>query len=85
MNFLSALKIYAQPRVLGMLALGFSAGLPPQPLRAHQALDQAVDLVYGKKSFVSEAERVAFLLDRYRALTSLLPGSGAASSRQKRS
>jgi PAT family beta-lactamase induction signal transducer AmpG len=28
MNLLSALKIYAQPRVLGMLLLGFSAGLP---------------------------------------------------------
>jgi hypothetical protein len=36
-------------------------------------LDRAVDAAYGIKFFASEAERVAFLFERYQALTSLLP------------
>lgn len=47
--------------------------MPPELSKAHQALDRAVDAAYGKKSFASEAERVAFLFDRYQQLTSLLP------------
>lgn len=47
--------------------------MPPALLKAHQTLDRAVDAAYGKKSFASEAERVAFLFGRYEALTSLLP------------
>jgi hypothetical protein len=35
--------------------------MPSDLLKAHQALDKAVDATYGKKSFASEAERVAFL------------------------
>jgi len=56
----------------------------PQPLlKAHQALDRAVDAAYGKKSFASEAERVAFLFERYQALTSLLPEAKAKASRKR--
>ena len=51
---------------------------PPMPeklLKAHRALDAAVDAAYaqsgGKKSWKSDAERVAFLFTRYQALTSL--------------
>jgi len=40
-------------------------------------LDRAVDAAHGKKSFASEAERVAFLFERYQALTSLLPEAKA--------
>jgi hypothetical protein len=47
--------------------------MPPALLKAHQALDRAVDAAYGRKSFASEAERVAFLFGRYQALVSLLP------------
>ena len=36
-------------------------------------LNRAVDAAYSRKSFVSVAERVAFLFERYQALTSLLP------------
>jgi hypothetical protein len=50
--------------------------MPPPLLRAHQALDRAVDAAYGRKTFASEAERVAFLFERYQALTSLLPANG---------
>jgi hypothetical protein len=41
--------------------------------KAHQELDKAVDAAYGKKSFASDAERVAFLFELYHKYTSLLP------------
>lgn len=47
--------------------------MPPVLLKAHQALDKAVDAAYGKKTFKTEAERVAFLFDLYQQYTSLLP------------
>jgi hypothetical protein len=46
----------------------------PSPLvKAHQTLDHAVDAAYGKTSFQSEAERVAFLFGLYEKLTSMFP------------
>jgi hypothetical protein len=57
--------------------------MPPELVRAHQTLDRAVDAAYGKKSFASEAERVAFLFERYQALTSLLPVARTGKSRKK--
>ncbi len=51
--------------------------MPPALLKAHQKLDAAVDKAYeacgGKKSYKSDADRVAFLFERYQHLTSLLP------------
>ncbi len=47
--------------------------MPPALFKAHQALDKAVDAAYGKRSFKSEAERVAFLFNLYQQYTSLLP------------
>jgi hypothetical protein len=58
--------------------------MPPVLVKAHQALDRAVDLAYvaveraaGRRApkLNSDAERVAFLFDRYQALTSLLPAA----------
>jgi hypothetical protein len=49
--------------------------MPPELVRAHQTLDRAVDTAYGKKTFASEAERVAFLFERYQTITSLLPAA----------
>jgi hypothetical protein len=50
--------------------------MPPALLKAHQALDRAVDAAYlpdgGAKHYASDAERVAFLFRRYAALTSLV-------------
>jgi len=46
--------------------------MPPELTRAHQALDKAVDASYGRKKFASEAERVAFLFERYQALVAPL-------------
>ena len=47
--------------------------MPPVLLKAHQALDKAVDAAYGKTNFKTEAERVAFLFELYQKYTSLLP------------
>jgi len=53
--------------------------MPDDLRRAHKALDRAVDAAYqadgGKKTWADDAERVAFLFQRYAALTSLLGGA----------
>ena len=46
--------------------------MPPELTKAHHALDRAVDTAYGKTSFGSEAERVAFLFELYRQITAPL-------------
>ena len=49
--------------------------------KAHQKLDAAVDAAYprpGRKGFDSDAERVAYLFERYRELGSLLPADAPA-------
>jgi len=57
--------------------------MPPELLKAHQALDRAVDAAYGRKSFTGEAERVAFLFERYQTLTSLLSADKPVKRRAK--
>ncbi len=47
--------------------------MPPELAKAHQQLDKAVDAAYGKTTFKSDAERVAFLFGLYQKYTSLLP------------
>lgn len=51
--------------------------MPPTLLKAHHKLDAAVDAAYvpsgGKKSYVSDAERVAFLFELHQRLSGLLP------------
>ena len=56
--------------------------MPPALVKAHAALDKAVDAAYlaaekaaGRKPprLTTDAERVAFLFERYQQLTSLLP------------
>ncbi|PUE20064.1 DNA methyltransferase [Limnohabitans sp. WS1] len=60
--------------------------MPPALLKAHQKLDTAVDAAYqpsgGKKSYASDAERVAFLFELYQRITSLLPAPAAKKSRK---
>jgi len=66
--------------------------MPPALVKAHQQLDKAVDATYiaaekaaGRKppKLGTDAERVAFLFERYQALTSLLPAAKAKTSRKK--
>ncbi|MDD5324315.1 MAG: class I SAM-dependent DNA methyltransferase, partial [Polaromonas sp.] len=60
--------------------------MPPELLKAHQKLDAAVDKAYescgGKKSYKSDAERVAFLFELYQKYTSLLPTDTKGSRRR---
>lgn len=39
--------------------------MPPELAKAHQSLDKAVDAAYGKTTFKTEADRVAFLFELY--------------------
>lgn len=48
--------------------------MPPELLKAHQALDKAVDKAYRKEPFPSERARVEYLFEQYQKLTApLLP------------
>ncbi|MEY8690216.1 MAG: class I SAM-dependent DNA methyltransferase [Leptothrix sp. (in: b-proteobacteria)] len=51
--------------------------MPPALLKAHQKLDAAVDAAYlgkaARKAFKGDADRVAFLFERYQAIVDLLP------------
>ena len=58
--------------------------MPPDLRRAHQTLDKAVDVAYGRKSFASDAERVAFLFELYHKYTSLLPAPGKKKPRRNK-
>jgi hypothetical protein len=66
--------------------------MPPALVKAHQQLDRAVDAAYiavekaaGRKApkLGTDAERVAFLFERYQALTSLLPAEKPKRGRRK--
>ena len=67
--------------------------MPPVLVKAHQQLDKAVDAAYiaaeksaGRKvpKLTTDAERVAFLFERYQALTSLLTVATANKPRRSR-
>ncbi len=53
-------------------------------VKAHAALDKAVDAAYQYKGGKDDAARVAFLFERYQQLTSLLPALTAKKTRKPR-
>lgn len=57
--------------------------MPLELVKAHTALDKAVDAAYGYKGGKEDAARVAFLFGRYQQLTSLLPAATAKKSRKR--
>ena len=66
--------------------------MPPALVKAHQQLDKSVDAAYlaaekaaGRKApkLGTDAERVAFLFERYQALTSLLPAEKPKKARTR--
>lgn len=68
--------------------------MPPALVNAHHQLDKAVDAAYitaeraaGRKApkLTTDAERVAFLFERYQALTSLLPAPKKKRASRRRS
>jgi hypothetical protein len=62
--------------------------MPPALLKAHQKLDTVVDAAYqpsgGKKTYASDAERVAFLFELYQRITSLLPAPTTKKTRKSK-
>lgn len=56
--------------------------MPPELVKAHAALDKAVDAAYGYKGGKEDAARVAYLFERYQELTSLLPVSKAKKTKK---
>lgn len=58
--------------------------MPPELVKAHAALDKAVDAAYQYKGGKDDAARVAFLFERYQQLTSLLPAVTAKKIRKPR-
>lgn len=56
--------------------------MPPDLLKAHQALDKAVDLCYRKQSFSSELNRIEFLFNLYENLTNPLLKSQSKKSKK---
>ncbi len=56
--------------------------MPPELVKAHAALDKAVDAAYQYKNGKDDAARVAFLFERYQQFTSLLPATPAKKSRK---
>lgn len=57
---------------------------PPDFCKAHHTLDKAVDAAYRKKTFSSEADRVAFLFELYHNYTSLFQGPETSTKRRKK-
>lgn len=57
--------------------------MPPELVEAHQTLGRAVDVVYGKTAFKTEAERVAFLFERYQQLIAPLVVGETKSKKRK--
>ena len=67
--------------------------MPPSLVKAHAALDKAVDAAYlaaekaaGRKppKLTTDAERIAFLFERYQTLTSLLPTAKIKTRRNRK-
>ena len=60
--------------------------MPPALVKAHQKLDAAVDAAYalvgGKRTWKSDAERVAYLFELYQKHTSLLPAGAGPKKRR---
>ena len=57
--------------------------MPPDLVKAHKALDRAVDKAYGYKGDDDDASRVAFLFKLYEQQTSLLPSAPAKKAKKK--
>jgi len=51
-------------------------------LKTHQKLDAAADAAYGRKSFKTDAECLAFLFELYQRYTSLLPAERTVNRRR---
>jgi hypothetical protein len=62
--------------------------MPPELVRAHQALDRVVDAAYvpsgGRRTYTFDADRMAFLFGLYQRITTIVPASSAPRGRRRR-
>lgn len=59
--------------------------MPPDLVKAHRALDAAVDAAYSKKKFTGDSDRVAFLFGLYQKLAAPLDAPAAKKPKKKSS
>jgi len=57
--------------------------MPPALLKAHQALDKAVDAAYRKQPFDTERHRIEYLFGLYQELTDPMITAMAKASRKR--
>ena len=57
--------------------------MPPELVKAHQALDKAVDLCYRPQPFINETKRIEFLFELYDKITSGMFGEGKKKTSKK--
>ena len=58
--------------------------MPPDLVKAHRALDAAVDAAYSKKKFTGDSDRVAFLFELYQKLAAPLDATTAKKPKKPR-
>ena len=58
--------------------------MPPELVKAHAALDRAVDRCYGTRTFVGDRDRVEFLFELFERLTTPLTATPARPRRGRR-
>jgi hypothetical protein len=58
--------------------------MPPELVKAHQALDKAVDLCYRPQPFINETKRIEFLFELYDKITSGMFGEEKKSKKMQR-
>jgi len=78
------LEARAQFKEASLADLYDPLSMPSSLAKAHRALDAAVEAAYGKKSFASDAERVAFLFTRYEALVAPLEAAAKKKSKKRK-
>ncbi len=57
--------------------------MPPELVKAHAALDAAVDGAYTRQTFTTEAERLTYLFSLYEKLTAPLTAAKPSKKRRK--
>ena len=58
--------------------------MPPELVKAHNALDKAVDTAYSKRTFKDERERIEFLFTLYQEYTQPLIGAEKKKKRKRK-
>ncbi len=58
--------------------------MPPVLVKAHQALDKAVDLCYRSNPFINETKRIEFLFELYDKYTNGMFGKGHKNRKGKK-